>query len=127
MDGLLVRRFDPFPFCSLVCGEPPTCRYRFSIADLLVGKSWWEDQFRNALRKQDGSQEQGNRAAWELAQDAAYQVIEFPNEAGESAVSGPPWRAACCAAQQLTAADSSTNEVRKRATLSHILSVGGLA
>ncbi len=72
------RDFDPYPVCSTVCGSEGECRYRSAVADLVTS-----GRYRRTWRDADATDAKagaGQKATWEVCQDAAYELIEFPDE-----------------------------------------------
>ncbi|MEU8911743.1 helicase HerA domain-containing protein [Streptomyces nigrescens] len=77
---LYARQFEPYPACHLVCTQdPPLCLYRSAVADLVSSRrhhlAWFEADKRDA-----GSEDKRRQNAWEVCQDAAYELIDFPTE-----------------------------------------------
>jgi hypothetical protein len=75
---LHARQFEPYPACGLVCRqEPSLCLYRSAVADLVGGRrfraGWLE-----ADKNDAGTEDRRRRQTWEICQDAAYELIEFP-------------------------------------------------
>lgn len=112
------RHYPPYPACDSVCAqaEPPLCLYRHTVADVVAGRRYedaWiaadaSDSARDDLRRVD---------TWDVCQDAAYEVIEFPED-GQSddvrvANAAAARRTALCFAQQMVADDP--HEVPERA------------
>jgi hypothetical protein len=108
---LHIRRFDPFPACSLICRQqPPLCLYRFPAADLIAAddlNAVWRSEFQTVSRE-----------TWEKSMDAGYTLIEFaaadwPVEKLEAA-DAAAWRASLCFGQQMLVQglDKSPHEAR---------------
>ena len=116
MDRLLRRTFDPFPICTAACGES-LCRFREAVADV-VATGDYDESWRQA-DAQDAAE--GTRtASWELAQDAAYELVEWPNgqdEAAHAEVRAAAYQASLCFAQQIVERDDRKIPRLKRWTL----------
>ncbi|MGW1710954.1 ATP-binding protein [Streptomyces sp. NPDC002206] len=77
---LHARQFEPYPACHLVCTqEPPLCLYRSAVADLVAGRRY-HPAWRDADQKDAASEDKRRRLTWEVCQDAAYELVEFPTE-----------------------------------------------
>jgi hypothetical protein len=95
--------FGPFPWCDLIWeGEKVPCRCRFSMADL-IGTGDFDEEWQQATDADSAGEGRGE--SWKVCQEAAYHIVEFPedewpedlrNKVGDTAV-----RFALCAGQQL--------------------------
>jgi len=109
---LHARLYPPFPACELICQQdPPVCLYRYAAADLItVGRH--SANWRAADANDNTSQDNRRRQSWEAAQNAGYDLIEFPeadwpNESLKQRVQDAARRSCLCFAQQMLAADVS--------------------
>ncbi|HYU75630.1 MAG TPA: ATP-binding protein, partial [Ktedonobacteraceae bacterium] len=109
---LHARHYPPFPACELICQQkPPVCLYRYAVADLITtGKH--SAMWRNADANDHSSPDQRRNQCWEVAQNAGYDLIEFPeinwtDEALTQRVGNAARRACLCFAQQMLSGDES--------------------
>ncbi len=107
---LHTREFEPYLACGLVCADrPPVCLYRSAVADLVAGgryrKSWQLADDADAR-----SPENTRELTWGVCQDAAYELVEFPDaempDAARSALGLTARRVCMCFEQQMLAADT---------------------
>lgn len=106
---LHTREFEPYPVCHLVCTQaPPQCLYRSAVADL-VATGRYDESWRDA-DEHDSKSEGGRRQeTWQVCQDVAYEIVEFP-ESGMSddqkeQVEEAARRVCLCFEQQMLAND----------------------
>jgi hypothetical protein len=128
--GRLYRRtYDPYPACSVVCGsDPPLCLYRGAVADLVASGrhavAWREADIADAR-----SEAKTRTETWNVCQDAAYDLVEFPDEEiaepARAAVDQSARRACLCFEQQMLAADQLKVPRTARLILAKVLSAGG--
>lgn len=76
--NLTVQVSAPYPSCVLICGSSPSsCYFRHDVADLInsgeQNRAWHQSDVDDAL-KGGGRRER----SWQVALDAAYSLIEFP-------------------------------------------------
>lgn len=127
---LHARQFEPYPACHLVCTQdPPLCLYRSAVADLVAGRRYhplWSEADQN-----DGASEDKRRVrTWEVCQDAAYELVEFPTEdAPEEArkkLDTTARRVCLCFEQQMLADDRRKVPRTTRRILARVLKEAGL-
>ena len=89
--------------------RPPLCLYRSAVADLVTGgryQSSWERADATDARSEGPDQKQ----SWQVCQDAAYELIEFPDPAAPrhlaAEIAGSARRVGLCFEQQMLAGDS---------------------
>jgi Helicase HerA, central domain len=128
------RDADPYPVCAIVCapdagpGSGPLCRYRSAVADVVAA-----GRHHAAWQQADAADAQAadsrRRAAWEVCQDAAYELAEFPDESipepARPAVDRSARRVCLCFAQQMLAADQAKAPRTARRILARVLAEGG--
>src|SRR5215212_2398381 len=127
---LHLRRFDPYPACHLVCKQdPPLCLYRSAAADLIISKRYdraWHDADDADLKREEGRR----RDTWEVCQDAAYELIEFPEEEqpeqARVALDAAARRVAVCFEQQMLANDRRKVPRTSRRVLARVMREAGL-
>jgi hypothetical protein len=107
---LHARTFPPFQACDVVCRQqPPVCLYRHAVADYIASgeqaEAWRRADVADAVSGPDRQQR-----SWEVALDAAYALIEFPEEDWPEAlrrrVSDAARRVALCFSQQMLDRDT---------------------
>ncbi|MFD7206603.1 ATP-binding protein [Streptomyces sp. NPDC059893] len=127
---LHARQFEPYPACHLVCTQdPPLCLYRSAVADLVASHRYhpvWGEADRS-----DGASEDKRRVrTWEVCQDAAYELVEFPTEdAPEEArkkLDTTARRVCLCFEQQMLADDRRKVPRTTRRILARVLKEAGL-
>jgi hypothetical protein len=116
---LHTRRYEPFPGCARVCiQQPAVCLYRYAAADV-ISSGEFADRWKQA---NDNDSAAGNGMAegtswentWEVCLDAAYELIEFPRDAGalpadeNEAMGNAVNRTGLCFAQQMIFRDPQT-------------------
>lgn len=120
-----VREFVPYAACERVCDQdPPLCLYRSAVADLVTGgryQSSWERADATDARSEGPDQKQ----SWQVCQDAAYELIEFPDPASPrhlaAQIAGSARRVGLCFEQQMLAGDSRKVPRTTRRILDRIL------
>jgi hypothetical protein len=124
------RRYDPYPACDVVCTQDPAvCLYRSAVADLVASRrydsAWYEADDADAR-----DEERRRRQTWEVCQDAAYELIEFPeddqSEEARAALDLGARRVATCFEQQMLAADRRKVPRTSRRILVRVLREAGL-
>lgn len=120
LDAAFTRVYDPYPMCAAACG-PTSCRYRFVVADAVEQGAF--DAAWKAADTRDATE--GNRAAtWELAQDAAFDIVEWPTGLGATEdvlLAAAARSAGLCFAQQMVERDSRKIPRLKRWALGQVL------
>jgi hypothetical protein len=105
-----VRQFAPYPACARVCAQdPPLCLYRSAVADLVASRRY-EISWQAADAADSRSQQNDQKHSWQVCQDAAYELIEFPDvvsstEANQQ-IEKSARRVCACFEQQMLADDS---------------------
>jgi hypothetical protein len=126
----LVRQFSkrtspPYQACELICTQqPPVCLYRRDVADLLESgeqaTAWRESDIYDALSDAGRRQQ-----SWEVALDAAYSLIEFPEPEWSpqlrDSVSASARRTALCFTQQALDKDPLKNPRTSRRIIARLL------
>jgi hypothetical protein len=124
------RTYAPYHACELTCRqEPPLCLYRSAVADLVASRryqpSWREADAADAV-SEGGTREQ----TWEVCQDAAFELIEFPEPDGDpqlnAHVVAAAKRVCLCFEQQMLADDDRKVPRTSRRILAKVLEVGQL-
>jgi hypothetical protein len=127
---LHLRQAEPYPACHLVCAQdPPLCLYRSAVADLVIS-----GRYRASWREADDldakSEDNRRRQTWEVCQDAAYELVEFPDEDQPAEVSEAVEVAArqvcLCFEQQMLAEDGRKVPRTSRRILARVLAEAGL-
>jgi hypothetical protein len=127
---LHTRAFEPYPACHLVCTqEPPLCLYRYPVADQ-VARGRYRAAWLDADEQDRGSEEHHRKQTWEVCQDAAYELVEFP-DAGMppevlAQVDVAARRACMCFGQQMLADDRRKLPRAARLVLGNVLREAGL-
>ncbi len=107
------RTFDPYSACGRICVDG-SCSFRHAVADTVDDGSWdanWKDVDRDDAAG-------GRRAAtWALCQDAAFELVEWPDP-GQPAtvgveVAATARRVALCFAQQMVDRDDRSAPTRE--------------
>jgi hypothetical protein len=128
--ALHVREFPPYPVCDHVCTQdPPLCLYRAAVADL-VAAGRYQQSWRGADAADATSPDNRRQQTWEVCQDAAYEIIEFP-EPGASAelndqIIATARRVCLCFEQQMLVDDSRKVPRTARRILARVLTEAGL-
>jgi hypothetical protein len=127
---LHAREFEPYPACHLVCTQdPPVCLYRSAVADLVTSgryhRSWNDADDRDA-----NSEDNRRRETWEVCQDAAFEVVEFPDPdmpaEVKQEVEVAARRVCLCFEQQMLADDRRKVPRTTRRILARVLGEAGL-
>ncbi|WP_030778184.1 ATP-binding protein [Streptomyces sp. NRRL S-920] len=126
---LHARQFEPYPVCHLVCSQdPPLCLYRSAVADLVASRRY-QSPWRDADRDDAASEDRRRRRTWEICQDAAYELVEFPTddmpEEARTALDTAARRACLCFEQQMLADDERKPPRTARRILAHVLGEAG--
>lgn len=121
--------FGPFQGCPDIWADstgPCLCRYPVAepVAEGAFAEAW------TAARDEDRASEEGTRAAvWDLSQDAAYQLVEFPVEGQEpelvEELEAVARRTGLCFAQQMLAAEDWAHAATQRRALDELLVESG--
>lgn len=106
---LAMRTVNPYPLCDAVCNQdPPQCLYRAAVADV-VASGRYEEPWYEADETDAASEEGRREETWQVCQDAAYEITEFPDEGAPEEVSehivANARRVCLCFAQQMLADD----------------------
>ncbi|MEU9850225.1 DUF87 domain-containing protein [Streptomyces sp. NPDC047985] len=127
--ALLGDRYGPFPSCARIWGDRQgPCLCAAPVGELVAGggfaKAW--ARARDADR---ASREGGRRALWEVCQDAAYQLVEFPGEGQDAELAARLRDVAGCIAlcfgQQMLAAEEWAHPVVERRAMTDLLARAG--
>lgn len=98
---LHARLYNPFPICGDVCQQkPPVCLYRHAVSDL-VARGSLREGWQRAYSTDRDHQNKRMTETWETCQDAAYELIEYP----EGQTSDAQRRVGLCFAQQMLVND----------------------
>jgi Helicase HerA, central domain len=124
------RRYDPYPACDVVCTQDPArCMYRSAVADLVASRRY-ESAWYEADDADGRDEERRRRETWEVCQDAAYELIEFPEDdhpdEARAALDVGARRVATCFGQQMLAADRRKVPRTSRRILVRVLREAGL-
>lgn len=121
--------YGPFPGCPDIWGtRPGPCLCRHPVAELAAEGGFagpWEEARRADRESIDG----GRVQAWDVAQDAAYQLVEFPtgdlpSDLVEQLADVARCVALCCA-QQLLAAEDWAHPATQRRVIAELLEESG--
>ncbi|MFD5424623.1 ATP-binding protein [Streptomyces sp. NPDC127084] len=121
----------PFEGCGRIWGgRPGPCLCALPVAEL-VAEGAFSDMWKEA-READRAAPEGRRAAvWEVCQDAAYQLVELPEDDGSPDLATQlRWtadRTALCFAQQMFAAETWAHPATARRALTELLGLAELA
>jgi hypothetical protein len=127
---LHARSYEPYPACAAVCDQdPPLCLYRSVTADLIASgrydNAWYEADEADA-----GSEDKRRRETWELCRDAAYELIDLPDEDDEpeaqERLAAAARRVALCYGQQMLARDRRKVPRTAQRALERVLREAGL-
>jgi hypothetical protein len=128
---LHARAFPPYWACEAICNQdPPLCVYRSAVADLVASgryrRAWIDADFGDA-----SSPEQKRPRTWNLCQDAAYELIEFPKQEYEEGLNerlaATARRTALCFEQQMLAADARKIPRTSRRVIADVMNEAGLS
>ncbi|MFF3020732.1 ATP-binding protein [Streptomyces sp. NPDC057939] len=127
---LHARQFAPYPACHLVCSQdPPLCLYRSAVADLVAGRRY-HPAWREADQNDGASEDKRRGRTWEVCQDAAYELIEFPTEdvpqEARQKLDTAARRVCLCFEQQMLADDRRKVPRTTRRILARVLKEAGL-
>ncbi|OHV29039.1 ATPase [Pseudofrankia sp. EUN1h] len=122
------RTFAPYPVCEMVCAQdPPLCLYRSAVADVVASgryqQSWLGAD--TADSADAGPCGPRRKQTWDVCQDAAYEITEFPEEnlpaqlADDIVASAK--RVCLCFEQQMLAADPRKSPRTARRILARVL------
>ncbi|MEU1722649.1 FtsK/SpoIIIE domain-containing protein [Nonomuraea sp. NPDC005692] len=127
---LHARQGEPYPACHLVCTQDPAlCLYRSAVADLVDSgryqAGWLEADSIDAV-----SEDKRRRRTWEVCQDAAYELIEFPSdelpEPARAALDTAARRVCLCFEQQMLADDRRKAPRSGRRIVARVIEEAGL-
>jgi hypothetical protein len=119
------RTISPYQACELICTQqPPVCLYRRDVAELLEhgeqAAAWRQADIYDALSGKGRRQQ-----SWEVALDAAYSLIEFPESDWSpqlrDSVSAGARRTALCFIQQALDKDPLKNARTSRRIIARLL------
>jgi len=107
---LALRKYEPYEACYLVCKQdPPLCLYRPAVADL-VASGRYRESWLDADEQDAKDEEHRRRTTWDVCQDAAYELVEFPDEDDpddrKATVELAARRVCMCFEQQMLAQDT---------------------
>ncbi|HKG23962.1 MAG TPA: ATP-binding protein, partial [Blastocatellia bacterium] len=127
---LHARQFEPYPACHQVCSQdPPLCLYRSAVADVVMGGRY-QAAWRDADDLDAKSEDNRRQKTWQVCQDAAYELVEFPDEDEppdvKDTVDIAARRVCLCFEQQMLANDSRKVPRTSRRILARVLAEGGL-
>jgi hypothetical protein len=127
---LHAREFEPYPACQFVCTQdPPVCLYRSAVADL-VTTGRYQESWRDADAVDARSEDNRRRETWEVCQDAAFELVEFPDaempDAVKQEVEASARRVCLCFEQQMLADDRRKVPRTARRILARVLAEADL-
>ena len=127
--GLYRRVFEPYPACGQICDQdPPLCLYRSAVADLVATRRH-HDPWLTADAADATSEANRRQQTWEVCQDAAYDLIEFPAVDNPPELNGRLGRAArrvgLCYEQQMLAGDQRKSPRTSRRVMARVLAEAG--
>jgi len=128
--ALHVRDFSPYPVCEHVCRQdPPLCLYRAAVADL-VATGRYQPSWRAADAADATSPDNRRQQTWQVCQDAAYELTEFPEPGGPAELNdqiiATARRVCLCFEQQMLADDRRKVPRTTRRILARVLTEAGL-
>ncbi|HKH28343.1 MAG TPA: hypothetical protein VKA61_08400 [Sphingomicrobium sp.] len=127
---LHARAFPPYWECDSICNQdPPLCVYRSAVAELVASgryrEAWIDADFEDA-----SSPEQRRPRTWNLCQDAAYELIAFPEQEYEQGLNerlaASARRTALCFEQQMLATDPRKIPRTSRRVIAEVMSEAGV-
>ncbi|HEX6678819.1 MAG TPA: FtsK/SpoIIIE domain-containing protein [Actinomycetes bacterium] len=127
---LHARELEPYPACHLVCKQdPPLCLYRSAVADLVASRRY-HPSWRDADDRDRSDKDHRCRQTWEVCQDAAYELVEFPDPDMtadvQQEVELAARRVCMCFEQQMLADDRRKVPRTARRVLARVLGEAGL-
>jgi hypothetical protein len=125
-----LRTFTPYHACEFTCRQdPPLCLYRSTVADL-VASGRYQPSWREADAADAESADNRRRQTWEVCQDAAYELIEFPEpdapEDLNASIVATAKRVCMCFEQQMLADDRRKVPRTSRRILFRVLEEAGM-
>lgn len=127
---LHMRDSEPYPACHIICTHTPAvCLYRSAVADLLLTR-----RHHGAWRAADDfdarSEDKRRRQTWDVCQDAAYELVEFPDAETSVEVNTDielaARRVCMCFGQQMLAEDHTKVPRTSRRILARLIAESGL-
>ncbi|MGJ6969632.1 ATP-binding protein [Streptosporangium sp. G11] len=120
----------PFPACATIWGERDgPCLCRFPVAELIADGGFeapWEE-----ATEADGQASEGRSETWALCQDAAYHLVEFPDDGQDPELAERLTDVARCTAlcfgQQMLATRPWTHPTTQRRVLQQLVEEAGHA
>jgi hypothetical protein len=127
---LHARTFAPYAVCDHVCTQdPPVCLYRSAVADVVAGRRY-QQSWLSADAADAGSPDSRRQQTWEVCQDAAYEIVEFPEEGApdelRQQVVASAKRVCLCFQQQMLADDERKAPRPARRILARVLTEADL-
>lgn len=124
------RSFSPYPVCDQVCNQdPPLCLYRSAVSDV-VASGRYQESWRSADAVDAESTNSRRQQTWEVCQDAAYELVEFPegdaSDELRSELVATAKRVCLCFEQQMLADDHRKGQRTSRRILARVLGEAGL-
>jgi hypothetical protein len=128
--ALHVRDFSPYPVCEHVCNQdPPLCLYRSAVADVVATRRY-RPSWRAADTADATSPDSRRQQTWDVCQDAAYDIVEFPEPGAPAEVNdqiiATARRVCLCFQQQMLADDPRKVPRTARRILARVLTEAGL-
>jgi len=125
-----MREFEPYVACHLVCTEdPPVCLYRSAVADLVAAgryKASWREADANDAKSEGNTRVE----TWEVCQDAAFELVEFPDpdmaDSVKATVEATARKVCLCFEQQMLAADDRKVPRTSRRIIARVMAEAGL-
>jgi hypothetical protein len=109
---LHARTFLPFANCTDICKqEPPVCLYRHALAEV-VSSGRHAEAWAAAGVQANASQDR--KDTWLVCQDAAEEVIQWPQENSPPQLNDAALRASLCFAQQMLWSDGVNQRTQKK-------------
>ncbi|MBN1273179.1 MAG: ATP-binding protein [Candidatus Aminicenantes bacterium] len=121
---LCARKVDPYPACDRICSDKPAvCLYRRAAADI-VEMGGFSDPWK-AAEKRDRAEGKGYKHLWNTCMDAAYRMIEFPEqdwpEERKQKTAKAARQAALCFGQQMLTEDPEKIPRTVRILVGHLI------
>ncbi|MEN3615931.1 DUF87 domain-containing protein [Plantactinospora sp. ZYX-F-223] len=127
---LHTRTFSPYPVCEHVCDQKPAiCLYRHAVADVVASRRYHES-WRTADVADARSAAGRREETWQVCQDAAYEITEFPEENTtpelNARIVANAKRVCLCFEQQMLADDLRKSPRTTRRILARVLTEAGI-
>ncbi|WP_220378162.1 ATP-binding protein [Streptomyces sp. 3212.3] len=126
---LHTRTFTPYPVCEHVCTQnPPLCLYRSAVADVVASRRYHASW--HAADDADAKTAEVRRSeTWQVCQDVAYEITEFPEADApqdlKTQIVENAKRVCLCFEQQMLADDTRKSPRTARRVLAKVMAEAG--